>query len=837
MMTRVPISSKSLRVLVNLKHLGNLHNELSHGNWSQGSRGKLVGAVRRRLGDDVDDAAVQGGGGKLSTGSQSKQPWEMTESEWEQHVKSRAGIQGLPKDAVAEYLQSQLMSGRHIAKVVATEDSSRGNRYTVDISSPRTSTVRETTTYDESDEKKRRPHKTLYDSAVIDKDGKIIDKRYQSQREAIPAVRDENQTSLFRGMQGSEFISAIKSGKFRSTGEMLMGSQSGTYFATNAHQASSYAGFFAPWQYGPTFEQPSYVVEIRRPKRARNTEQGGEVEVLGSISTARIIRVFELRVATERAGEQDLIPHETKYREGKELLQSGGSNGLSQTLVVREVPKGEWGNTFHKQQVQQAISEGKPVPPSVLADYPELAATSSKSLRVNLKHLGNLHNQRSHGNWSTGPRGEGISMAVDLRKMAGLPKPIPDDLKRLLDEISQDKREVTPNGFLSILHSSEMTLQQRHRAQAILLEAIQQWENNPRRAHSDLEISRDIAEMAIEGLGESNPYSTLSTRQSRLVYPDSAGMNLMVLRDRAGRLSGVAQYYRTPDGNIKVVAFGTNPSSGNRAGETIMWQMGGRLSGNQIMYLHPLDEAYPFYRNIGMVEVGGSNTDTNNAYVGSGNLFWPKPNRQEFIDRIDGIVEAQYDQLAGESTKEVKRFQMTPEIKKWYAQLTKSEETGGCLISDDSKKGGKSLSSRKLKSLRVNLKHLGNLHNELSHGTWSKGPRKTLVGAVRRRLGDDIDDATVQGGGGVRGKPKISKTLSSIQDIKLSRNAVVQEIDSRNFTGRQLQQITEKLLTEIRKWKDNPNRPEVDANMAIEMVPAARDIRSWRRSQRGMRSP
>jgi len=89
MMTRVPISSKSLRV--NLKHLGNLHNQRSHGNWSKGSVSwGLAGQVRRRLGDDVDDAAVQGGGGKLSTGSQSKQPWEMTESEWEQHVKSRA---------------------------------------------------------------------------------------------------------------------------------------------------------------------------------------------------------------------------------------------------------------------------------------------------------------------------------------------------------------------------------------------------------------------------------------------------------------------------------------------------------------------------------------------------------------------------------------------------------------------------------------------------------------------------------------------------------------------------------------------------------------------------
>jgi len=45
-------SPESLRILVNLKHLGNLHNELSHGNWSKGPRGKLVGAVRRRLGGE-----------------------------------------------------------------------------------------------------------------------------------------------------------------------------------------------------------------------------------------------------------------------------------------------------------------------------------------------------------------------------------------------------------------------------------------------------------------------------------------------------------------------------------------------------------------------------------------------------------------------------------------------------------------------------------------------------------------------------------------------------------------------------------------------------------------
>ena len=52
-------------LLVNLKHLGNLHNELSHGTWAKGSSRGLAGKVRRRLGDDLDGGAVQGGGGKL----------------------------------------------------------------------------------------------------------------------------------------------------------------------------------------------------------------------------------------------------------------------------------------------------------------------------------------------------------------------------------------------------------------------------------------------------------------------------------------------------------------------------------------------------------------------------------------------------------------------------------------------------------------------------------------------------------------------------------------------------------------------------------------------------
>ena len=140
--------------------------------------------------------------------------------------------------------------------------------------------------------------------------------------------------------------------------------------------------------------------------------------------------------------------------------------------------------------------------------------------------------------------------------------------------------------------------------------------------------------------------------------------------------------------------------------------------------------------------------------------------------------------------------------------------------------------------LAITRKNYMGRHDQQTHTTLFNlaNPSQGRSGGQKNSnvLARDVDDAAVQGGGGVLGKPKISKTLSSIQDIKLSRNAVIQEIDSRNFTGRQLQQITEKLLTETRKWKNNPNKPEVDADMAIEMAEEAlTSLRGAAGSRRG----
>ena len=64
--------------------------------------------------------------------------------------------------------------------------------------------------------------------------------------------------------------------------------------------------------------------------------------------------------------------------------------------------------------------------------------------------------------------------------------------------------------------------------------------------------------------------------------------------------------------------------------------------------------------------------------------------------------------------------------------------------------------------LRYTLKHLGSMHDPLSHGNWSKGAgmyggKVGLAGKVRQRLGDDVGGGGGGGGGGGVGPPKGAK--------------------------------------------------------------------------------
>ena len=70
---------------------------------------------------------------------------------------------------------------------------------------------------------------------------------------------------IYRGMSGGELADILESGKISSKGGYNLGDdQKGlSFFSTQPSQAESYAGGFAPWQYSPTFQKPSYIIKVK----------------------------------------------------------------------------------------------------------------------------------------------------------------------------------------------------------------------------------------------------------------------------------------------------------------------------------------------------------------------------------------------------------------------------------------------------------------------------------------------------------------------------------------------------------------------------------------------
>jgi hypothetical protein len=104
--------------------------------------------------------------------------------------------------------------------------------------------------------------------------------------------------------------------------------------------AFSYAGGFAPWYAEPTFEIPSYVIEMRRPDNAfvrnRNLD---EVEVPGKIPVDYVNKVYEVKLASQRAGTMELV-----YNRQNKYVSGGSGHGPNNDFVVRELSEAEWKN-------------------------------------------------------------------------------------------------------------------------------------------------------------------------------------------------------------------------------------------------------------------------------------------------------------------------------------------------------------------------------------------------------------------------------------------------------------------------------------------------------------
>ena len=114
---------------------------------------------------------------------------------------------------------------------------------------------------------------------------------------------------LWRGMSKEEFELARKRGYFESLGEYNVGGkaqEAKTYFSTEITQAGNYATWYAPPQFKPTFDHPSYVVGIPdRPSLLR--EQGTEVGIPGRIPFDSIQKAYVAKPYAIMPGSQSVI--------------------------------------------------------------------------------------------------------------------------------------------------------------------------------------------------------------------------------------------------------------------------------------------------------------------------------------------------------------------------------------------------------------------------------------------------------------------------------------------------------------------------------------------------
>ena len=330
-----------------------------------------------------------------------------------------------------------------------------------------------------------------------------------------------------------------------------------------------------------------------------------------------------------------------------------------------------------------------------------VSATSPESLRilVNLKHLGNLHNELSHGTWSKGPRknlvgavrrrlGDDIDDAA-VQGGGGSPRKV---VRAKRNDLYGVETKHSDNARITEIKGHELTGAQRKEVVERLIEQItRDWQERWSRPESDLRNATWIAKGAAQ----------------ELLYRGKEPHTVVVLRNRHGEVTGIGSYREIKGKNGKttndwqVMLLGTDPSSSNRAGETIMFHIASaveaKLTGrkaNGTVSLEPMPESVPFYKKIGLKE--GRN------FFDENKMEWSESDRRTFMGRVQARLDAENATPPNESTKEKGVLKMTPELEKYFAELDAIYEKYGCSVGSPSS-AKKTASATSSKSLRVRL--------------------------------------------------------------------------------------------------------------------------------------
>ena len=176
---------------------------------------------------------------------------------------------------------------------------------------------------------------------ILDK-AKVKDPRYKKAQDMLGVTYENNINdgkTLWRGMSAGEFWDLIERGKQRSRGDYnLPHQESLTYFSGDSYVAFSYASGFSPWPYVPTYEEPAYVIRIKKPVGTRIIpNESGEYGLVGDYFMDDILEVYEVRLAVERPGM--LVVHPYIHYDNKYDLCS--KSGVFQEYVYRKIYSAE----------------------------------------------------------------------------------------------------------------------------------------------------------------------------------------------------------------------------------------------------------------------------------------------------------------------------------------------------------------------------------------------------------------------------------------------------------------------------------------------------------------
>jgi len=186
------------------------------------------------------------------------------------------------------------------------------------------------------------PKVFIYDSTLIDANGKIANNEYEllsDKKELFSSEVDSEH--LFRGMSQNELSYIAENGFIKSNAQLNIGKQQAdtTSFAQYPSQATNYAHGFTAWYDTITFEEPKYIVKVQREglkfSPTLENDPDNEVDVFGKIPSSNISDIYEIRLGSSTKGFVALIDNNQWSNEDK--VSEGSRTPMHQKVYVRKL--------------------------------------------------------------------------------------------------------------------------------------------------------------------------------------------------------------------------------------------------------------------------------------------------------------------------------------------------------------------------------------------------------------------------------------------------------------------------------------------------------------------